>query len=270
MTNSTLVASVPNVSKDLLRELEARADVASGRPSISIVSPFNEEEIGQVPEANAEDVKAAVAKAREAQKGWAARAPRERAKILSWFHDLLIERADTAMDLIQLEAGKARVPALEEVYDTVATTRYYIKTGPALLKRKRRAVSLPGLTTAYEYHHPVGVVGNVTPWNFPFTLSISDIVAALVAGNAVVIKPDEHTPYSSLYGATLLTEAGLPRDVVQVVPGYGEVAGAALVDEVDFITFTGSTEVGRLVSARAGSKTCSGLDGIGLARTRPL
>ncbi len=254
MTNSTLVASVPNVSHDLLRELEARADVASGRPSISVLSPFNEEEIGQVPEANAEDVKAAVARARDAQKGWAATSPSERAKILSRFHDLLIERADTAMDLIQLEAGKARVPALEEVYDTVATTRYYIKTGPALLKRKRRAVSLPGLTTAYEYHHPVGVVGNVTPWNFPFTLSISDIVAALVAGNAVVIKPDEHTPYSSLFGATLLTEAGLPRDVVQVVPGYGEVAGTALIDEVDFITFTGSTEVGRLVSARAGSR----------------
>jgi len=245
---------VPNVSDALLRELEARADVASGRPTISVLSPFDEKEIGRVPEASAEDVKTAVARAQVAQGKWAARTSKERVDILSRFHDLLIERADTAMDLIQLEAGKARVPALEEVYDTIATTRYYIKTGPGLLKRKRRAVSLPGLTTAYEYHHPVGVVGNITPWNFPFTLSISDIVAALVAGNAVVIKPDEHTPYASLYAATLLTEAGLPEDVVQVVPGYGEVAGAALIDEVDFITFTGSTEVGRLVSAHAGSR----------------
>ena len=207
-----------------------------------------------MPEANAEDVKKAVAGARAAQIGWAAQSPKERAKILARFHDLLIERADTAMDLIQLEAGKARVPALEEVYDTVATTRYYTKTGPGLLKRKRRAVSLPGLTTAYEYRHPIGVVGNITPWNFPFTLSVSDIVAALLAGNSVVIKPDEHTPYASLYGATLLTEAGLPEGVVQVIPGYGEVAGAALIDEVDFVAFTGSTEVGRIVSAHAGKR----------------
>jgi len=248
---------VPNVSDDLLRGLEARADVASNQSTISVLSPFNEDEIGQVPAANVEDVKAAVARARDAQKRWAAWSSKERVGILSRFHDLLIERADTAMDLIQLEAGKARVPALEEVYDTIATTRYYIKTGPGLLKRKRRAVSLPGLTTAYEYHHPVGVVGNITPWNFPFTLSISDIVAALVAGNAVVIKPDEHTPYASLYAATLLTEAGLPDNVVQVIPGYGEVAGKALIDEVDFIAFTGSTEVGRLISAQAGSRLVS-------------
>lgn len=245
---------MPSVSGDLLRGLEARADVSPDGSSISVLSPFNEEEIGRVPEGSVEDVKAAVARAREAQKGWSAWSPNQRAKVLSRFHDLLIDHADTAMDLIQLEAGKARVPALEEVYDAVATTRYYLKTGPRLLKRRRRAVSLPGLTTAYEYHHPIGVVGNITPWNFPFTLSISDIVAALLAGNAVVIKPDEHTPYSSLYGASLLTEAGLPEDVVQVVPGYGEVAGAALIDEVDFITFTGSTEVGREVSAHAGRR----------------
>ena len=108
------------------------------------------------------------------------------------------------MDLIQLEAGKARVPAFEEVFDAVATTRYYVKTAAKLLKRKRRAVSLPGFTTAYEYHHPHGVVGNITPWNFPLILSISDIIAALIAGNAAVIKPDEQTPFSSLYGALLL------------------------------------------------------------------
>ena len=251
---SSLIEAVPNVSPDLLRSLEARADVGSSGSSISVLSPFTEEEIGRVPAGSAEDVKAAVARARQAQMAWSAWNLDKRAKVLSRFHDLLIEKAETAMDLIQLEAGKARVPALEEVYDTVATTRYYLKTGPGLLKRRRRAVSLPGLTTAYEYHHPIGVIGNITPWNFPFTLSISDIVAALLAGNAVVIKPDEHTPYSSLFGASLLTEAGLPKDVVQVVPGYGEAAGAALIDEVDFITFTGSTEVGRLVAAHAGKR----------------
>ena len=177
---------------------------------------------------------------------------RERVAILSRFHDLLIDRADIAMDLIQLEAGKARVPAFEEVFDTVATTRYYMKTGPGLLKRKRRAVSVPGLTTAYEYRHPKGVVGSITPWNFPFTLGISDIVPALLAGNTVVGKPDEKTPFSTLYGASLLSEAGLPDGVFQVVTGYGEEVGSALVAEVDFVMFTGSTEIGRLVARQAG------------------
>lgn len=158
------------------------------------------------------------------------------------------------MDLIQLESGKSRVPAFEEVFDTVATTRYYVNTAPGLLKRRRRSVSLPGLTTAWEYRHPVGVVGNITPWNFPFTLSISDIVPALIAGNAVVVKPDEKTPYSALLGSELLEEAGLPRGVLQVVTGYGETVGSALIDLVDFVMFTGSTEVGRKVSEHAGRR----------------
>ena len=242
------------VPDELLRRLEQRADVSSEDQTLSIISPFTESEIGKVPEATTEDVKAAVVRARAAQKGWAAASPQTRAGVLSTFHDLLLDNAETAMDLVQLEGGKSRVPALEEVYDTVATTRYYIKTGPRLLKRKRRATSIPGLTTAYEYHHPVGVVANITPWNFPFTLSISDIVAALLAGNAVIIKPDAKTPYASLFGATLIDQAGLPEGVLQVLPGHGEKIGRYLIEEVDFVTFTGSTEVGRLVAEQAGRR----------------
>jgi succinate-semialdehyde dehydrogenase/glutarate-semialdehyde dehydrogenase len=253
----TMLESVPNVDAPFLRWLEDRADVADGAERIAVLAPFTEEVIGSVPGATVEDVKIAVGRARQAQKTWAMWSAAERAAILSRFHDLLIDRADIAMDLIQLEGGKSRVPALEEVYDTVATTRYYIKTGPRLLRRKRRQVSLPGFTTAYEYHHPIGVVGNITPWNFPLTISISDIVAALIAGNAVVIKPDEHTPYSALFGAALLEEAGMPEGVVQVLPGHGEVAGSAIVDEVDFVTFTGSTQVGRVVHEHVGRRLIS-------------
>lgn len=253
----TLLDSVPNVDAPFLRWLEGRADVADDAERIGVLAPFTEEEIGSVPAAGVDDVKTAIERAREVQEIWATWTPGERAAVLSEFHDLLIDRADVAMDLIQLEGGKSRVPALEEVYDTVATTRYYTKTGPRLLKRRRRQVSLPGFTTAYEYKHPIGVVGNITPWNFPFTLAISDIVAALVAGNAVIIKPDEHTPYSALYGAALLEEAGLPEGVVQVLPGHGEVAGSALIDEVDFVMFTGSTEVGRVVHEHVGRRLIS-------------
>ena len=254
MTATQLVSSAPNITEAFLRRLEARADVPSERPSIQVLAPFSEEVFASVPEANADDVAAAVEAARKAQVGWAAMSVAGRIKVLSRFHDLLLKHSEQAMDLIQLEAGKARIPAFEEVFDAVATTRYYVKTAARLLKRQRRAVSLPGFTTAYEYHHPHGVVGNITPWNFPFTLSISDIVAALIAGNAVVIKPDEKTPFSSLYGALLLSEAGLPEGVLQVVTGYGEKIGSALIDHVDFIAFTGSTEVGRMVAEQAGKR----------------
>lgn len=254
MTRSSLIDAAPRVDETLLQQLEARANVPPDRPGIPVLAPFTEEEIGSVPQATEADVTTAVETARAAQESWAAMGAVARARILSRFHDLLIERADTAMDLIQLEAGKARIPAFEEVYDTVATTRYYTKTGPRLLKPKRRQVSLPGFTSAWEYRHPHGVVANICPWNFPFTLAISDVVAALIAGNAVVIKPDEKTPFSALYAATLLDKAGLPEGVLQVVTGYGEEIGPHLVDEVDFVVFTGSTEVGRQVGEQAGRR----------------
>ena len=251
---TTHVAAAPHVTGGLLSKLASRAAVASDAPRMTVVSPFTEEEIGSVPEGSSQDVAAAVERARIAQPMWAKRTPKERARVLHRYHDILIERADEAMDLIQLEAGKSRVAAFEEVYEAIATARYYAKTGPGLLKRKRRAVSLPGFTKAWEYRHPLGVIGNITPWNFPFTLSISDIVAALVAGNTVVIKPDEKTPFSALYGEMLLEEAGLPEDVVQVVPGYGPKIGPALIDAVDFVAFTGSTDIGRSVARRAGER----------------
>ncbi len=244
----------PNVTRELLDSLGSRIDVSSGAKAMVVLAPFTEAELATIPIADESDVRGAVETARSMQIRWARRPVHERAEVLSRFHDLLIDRADTAMDLIQLEAGKARIPAFEEVFDTVATTRYYLSTGPRLLRRKRRAVSIPGFTKAYEYRHPVGVVGSISPWNFPFNLSVADIIPALLAGNAVVSKPDEKTPFSLLYGVSLLEEAGLPPGLVQVVTGPGDEIGPVLIDEVDFVTFTGSTAVGRLVAARAGER----------------
>jgi succinate-semialdehyde dehydrogenase/glutarate-semialdehyde dehydrogenase len=248
------VELAPNVSAALLADLVERADVTSGAGETTVLAPFTETPLASVPVAGQTDVQRAVAAARIAQAGWARRPVSERAKVLSRFHDLLVDRADVAMDIVQLEAGKARIPAFEEVFDTVATTRYYLHTGPALLKRQRRAVSFPILSKAFEYRHPVGVVGSISPWNFPFNLSVADIVPALLAGNAVVSKPDEKTPFSLLYGVSLLEEAGLPPGLVQVVTGPGEDIGPTLIDGVDFVLFTGSTEVGRLVAERAGKR----------------
>lgn len=255
MTTTTAGSGLaPNVTVGLLRSLIERADVPEDRPGTAIIAPFTETQFATVPEATEEDVRAAVDRARVAQEAWAARPISQRVAVLSRFHDLLLDGTDVALDLIQLESGKARIPALEEVFDTVATTRYYLKTGPGLLRRKRRAASFPVFSKAYEYQHPVGVVGSITPWNFPLTLSISDIVPALLAGNTVVAKPDEKTPFSALYGAKLLAEAGLPDGVLQVVTGPGNTIGPPLIDSVDFMMFTGSTEVGRLISERAGRR----------------
>lgn len=244
----------PSVSRELLTGLVARVSVPKDRPLRPVIAPFSGHEIVSVPDAGPEDVPAAIERVRAAQRKWAGVPVREKTRILGRFHDLLIDRADIAIDLIQLEAGKARIPAFEEVFDTVATSHYYLKTGRSLLERRRRAVSFPGMTTAYEYRHPVGVVGSITPWNFPFTLAISDIVPALLAGNGVVMKPDEKTPLSALYGVSLLEEAGLPVGLVQVVTGPGENIGPAIIDGVDYVTFTGSTAVGRQVAERAGRR----------------
>ena len=242
------------VTPGFLSDLAGRSSVPAHRQPISIVSPFTEEPIGTVPEATEQDVIDAVDRARTAQRRWGALPLRDRIAIFTRFHDLLIDNADLAIDVVQTEAGKARVPAFEEVYDTAATARYYANTAPGLLKRRRRAVSFPFFTRTYEYRHPHGVVGLISPWNFPFTLSISDVIPALIAGNAVVAKPDEKTPFSLLYASQLLEEAGLPSGVLEVVTGHGEKIGATLVDNVDYLMFTGSTAVGRILSEQVGGR----------------
>ncbi len=251
MTATRDVSLAPRVDSQLLRKLEERIDVPRGSDLIEIVAPFTGARIGSVPAATPDDVVRAVASARAAQTEWRVLSLATKVRMFTRFHDLLIERADQAIDLVQLEAGKSRVPAFEEVFDVVGSTRYYMNTAPNVLQRDRRAVSIPIVSSAYEFHHPLGVVGCIVPWNFPFTLGISDIVPALLAGNGVVIKPDEKTPYSTLYSVSLLEEAGLPRGLIQVVTGVGEDVGGPLIDNVDYLMFTGSTAVGRLVAERA-------------------
>jgi succinate-semialdehyde dehydrogenase/glutarate-semialdehyde dehydrogenase len=103
-------------------------------------------------------------------------------------------------------------------------------------------------------HHPKGVIGVISPWNYPMTLSISDSIPALLAGNAVVVKPDSQTPYCMLANAELLYQAGLPRDVFAVVPGPGSVVGTAIVENCDYLMFTGSTATGRALAEQCGRR----------------
>src|SRR5699024_752933 len=113
---------------------------------------------------------------------------------------------------------------------------------------------LPGVVKTVVNRHPKGVVGVISPWNYPMTLSISDSIPALLAGNAVVIKPDSQTPYCTLANAELLYQAGVPHEVFAVVPGSGSVVGAAIAENCDYLMFTGSTATGRLLAEKCGRR----------------
>ncbi|MBK7621136.1 MAG: aldehyde dehydrogenase family protein [Kineosporiaceae bacterium] len=229
--------------------------VASGAAgSITTRSPWTGEALADLPLSTPEDVGMAVQRTRARQPEWAARSARERAGVLLRWHDLVLRRQDEVLDLIQLETGKARTHAFDEVAHVAMVARWYARRGPAMLDDERHVGLVPGLTRIREVHHPRGVVGVIAPWNYPLTLGIGDALAALLAGNAVVIKPDEKTTVTALWAARLLREAGLPEGVVQVVAGDGPGVGGALVGAVDYVCFTGSTAVGRLIAEQAGGR----------------
>lgn len=216
--------------------------------------PFTNEVFAELPLCGQADVELAVARGRQAQRAWSDVAVGERCRILLGFHDLVLERWQEALDLIQLETGKARGSAVEELVDVVSVCRYYAAVAAGLLRSRRRGGAVPGLTRTREHRHPRGVVGVIAPWNYPLALSISDSVPALAAGNAVIVKPDLQTSHCALWSLSLLREAGLPAGVCQVVTGDGPGAGGAVVDRVDYLSFTGSTATGRVVAERAGSR----------------
>jgi acyl-CoA reductase-like NAD-dependent aldehyde dehydrogenase len=224
------------------------------RDAITVRAPFTGEPIGSIPAANEADVELAVTRARAAQPAWAAHSFADRGAILLRFHDLLFQRQAEVLDLIQLETGKARRNAFEEVLDTAIVSRYYAWRAAKFLRPRRRKGALPLLTKTWEYRSPVGVVGFIVPWNFPLNLAITDAIPAILAGNTGVIKPDPQTSFTALWALALLREAGLPPDVLQIVTGDGPAVGQALCARVDYIMFTGSTRTGRLVARQAADR----------------
>jgi succinate-semialdehyde dehydrogenase / glutarate-semialdehyde dehydrogenase len=242
------------VDAALFERLAARVSVASGGETLDVEAPATGEVLGAVPLGAAHDVQLAAACAREAQATWARWTPAQRAPVFLRFHDLVIARSKEVLDLIQLESGKARKHAFEEILDVAIQARYYAHVAEKLLAPRRRQGALPLLTAAWEYRRPKGVAGFITPWNYPFAMGISDAIPALLAGNGVLLKPASLTPYSALWAAAALEEAGVPTGLVQVVTGRGGDVGDALVDNVDFVMFTGSTSTGRSVALRAAAR----------------
>lgn len=217
-------------------------------------APFTGQPIAVLQQSTSDDVAVAAERARQAGLQWRTVPLGLRAQILLRFHDLVLERQEEILDLIQWESGKARMHAFEEVAHVAMTARYYARTLPGAVASRRGMGLLPGLTRVDVHRTPKGVVGIISPWNYPFTLAMVDGIAAIAAGNAIVHKPDSQSMISALYGVDLLTEAGLPESCWQVVTGPGSEVGPAVVDNADYVCFTGSTDTGRSVGGRAATR----------------
>ena len=249
------IGALPDHLEAALRNLSANSR-ADDFPTekLEIEAAFTGQPIGWVGNGTADDVTAAVEEARSAQRAWAHVPFAERKAIFLRFHDLVGKHRELLMDMVQLETGKNRASAFDEVMDVMNNARYYAQGAEKMMRRKSRRSSIPVLAKSRQYHQPLGVVGQISPWNYPLTLGISDAIPALMAGNAVVAKPDSATPFTSLLVFGLLYEAGLPRQLVQLVTGPGRVVGSAIAEQCDFLMFTGSTATGKVLGKTAGER----------------
>ena len=227
-------------------------EAASGR-TFPTINPATGDEICRVAEADKEDVDRAVKVARNAfERGpWRRMAASERGRLLNKLADLIEKHADELASLESLDNGKPyRVALAADLPLTVACYRYFAGWAD---KIQGRTIPVSGNYFCYTRLEPVGVVGQVIPWNFPLLMQAWKLAPALATGNTVVLKPAEQTPLTALRVGELIVEAGFPEGVVNILPGYGPTAGQALArhPDVDKVAFTGSTEVGHLIMEAA-------------------
>jgi phenylacetaldehyde dehydrogenase len=214
-----------------------------------VYDPSTGEVMAQVAEGDRADIDRAVRAARKAFDGgpWRSMSPSERGRLLYKLADKLEERLEDFALLESIDNGKPlAIARIADVPLAVDLFRYMAGWATKILGN---TIPVPGEFHAYTRKEPIGVVGQIIPWNFPLLMAAWKLGPALACGNTVVLKPAEQTPLSALLLAELIAEVGFPDGVVNVVPGYGETAGAALAahPDVDKVAFTGSTEVGKLI-----------------------
>jgi len=222
---------------------------ASSGEGIDVVNPIDEQVIGRVPAGTAADVDQAVRAARAAFPGWAATPPAERAARLAALRDVLLARKDEIAETVTAELGSP-LPFSQNVHAAVPIA---VAGSYAELAATHAFEEKAGNSTVYL--EPVGVVGAITPWNYPLHQIVAKAAPALAAGCTVVLKPAEDTPLTAQLFAEAVHEAGVPAGVFNLVTGLGPVAGQALAEHpgVDLVSFTGSTAVGRKIGATAGA-----------------
>lgn len=215
-------------------------------------NPATGGKLGTVPVSTPEEVRQAVVTARLAQRAWGALTVRERLRALRPLRRTLVTQCETLVALSVAEQGKDQMIAYGEVLTVLRLLNYYFRCAPRVL-RPRRVFPLLGLLRVNRIvPRPYGVVGVISPWNYPVSLTLEPTFAALIAGNAVVIKPSEQTPLLGLKLGTLFREAGLPADLVQVVTGDAAVGATLIASGIDRLVFVGSVPNGRKVAALAG------------------
>ncbi|WP_063001682.1 succinic semialdehyde dehydrogenase [Nocardia mikamii] len=244
----------PTLTEDLVTRLARRVTAAPDAAQVTKTAPYSGAELTDLPISTPADVDTAFVRARAAQKRWAATSFAERKRVVLRFHDLLLERRNEALDLMQAESGKTRRDAFLEVTDIAICSRYYARSAAGLLSPKRRRGAIPLLTHTTELRHPKGVVAVISPWNYPLSMAAGDTIPALMAGNSVVQKPDTQTALTALWAMDLMYQAGLPADVWQMVVGRGSSIGDTLMDNADYMMFTGSTASGRRIARDAGER----------------
>jgi acyl-CoA reductase-like NAD-dependent aldehyde dehydrogenase len=234
-------------------EHEPTATANGAAEGIPVQNPATGEIIRTVPVVSAETLRDMAKRAREAQVAWEEAGFDERAKVLRRAQKWVVDNADRITKTIVSETGKAWEDAqVAEVTYAAMAFGFWAKKAPEYLADEKVRATTPfvlGRKLVVRYR-PLGLVGIIGPWNYPLTNSFGDAIPALAAGNAVILKPSEVTPLTSLLMEECMRESGLPEFIYQVAPGYGET-GAALIDEVDMIMFTGSTATGKKVMAKA-------------------
>ncbi len=236
------------------------ADAASGK-AFETPDPATGETLARVAEGDAEDINRAVRAARRAFEDgpWSRMTPSERGRVIWRIGDLILEHADELAQLESLDNGKPFAVAQAADVPLAADLFHYMAGWATKIEGNTISISVPYMPGAsfhsYTLREPVGVVGQIIPWNFPLLMAAWKLGPALATGNTVILKPAEQTPLTALRLAGLIAEAGMPDGVVNVVTGFGETAGAALAmhEDVDKVAFTGSTEVGKLIVAAAGA-----------------
>ena len=221
------------------------------RRRLGLASPATLESIGEIEVQNAHDVALALEAARKAQPDWAALSVGERARYLVRALQKLIERQDEFIDVLLRESGKPRVEVIMmEIYSACDVLTYYTKHAAEMLHSEKRHLHgfMRFMKKLRIEYRPLGVIGVITPWNGPFILSLSPTIQALLAGNAVLLKPSEVTPFSGKLVGDLLEDVGLPDGLLTVLMGDGETGAALAEAGVDKISFTGSVKTGRSVA----------------------
>jgi acyl-CoA reductase-like NAD-dependent aldehyde dehydrogenase len=236
-------------------QMAANVEFALSR--IASVNPATGEVLGELDSAGPTEVRAAVARAHAAQPEWDAWGIRSRVRVLRRFQQILLAHKTDIARRITQEAGKPAVEALvTEVLVVLDAARFLIDNAFAILREEKLPHGNLAMKTKSGriLHEPYGVVGIISPWNYPFSIPATEAMAALVAGNAVVLKPSELTPLIALELQALLRAAGLPDDIFQVLPGEGETGAALVGSEIDKLVFTGSVATGRRIAQIAAER----------------